>query len=110
MQGSGIGGPVPPLLNGKLKKKKVDNEISGSKKIILNTSAAKPRLDSQNVSPSSVLAFPRAHHLHQLSHSQAIYAAIGTLTAQMFVSQSKNFGKMNYILKVLGRRDHHSQR
>jgi len=59
MENSGIGGPVPPLQKGKLKKK-VKNKIDESKSHILITPSAKPRQDSQNVSPSSVLAFPES--------------------------------------------------
>ena len=59
MENSGSGGPVPPLQKGKAKKK-VKNKIDESKNHVPNTPAAKPRLDSQIVSPSSVLAFPES--------------------------------------------------
>jgi len=58
MQDPGIGGLVPPLLKCKSKKevKKKNREYNK----LVNILSAKSRLDTQNVSPTSVLAFPES--------------------------------------------------
>ena len=56
MQDPGIGGLVPPLL--KCKSKKEVKKKNREYKKLVSTPFTKSRLDTQNVSPTSVLAFP----------------------------------------------------